>query len=194
MWLLKKRTRGFYLCFILLLALAIGGYAVAYADSGTATVGVHSGPLTEANAKNQVSVQVKKKIRQISYLLPIMVIDARGSGNGWKLLITSTTFKMTSADKDNKKDKLPTNASSIVGVSVSCSPQSTCTSPINKVTYPLLMPAGNPPPPPVKFFNAAANSGLGKFGLSMMVNVTIPPSTEPGTYTTTITIAITNGP
>lgn len=194
MWLIKNRSRGFYLCFVLLLILVTGGSAIAYADSGTATIAIHSGPLTEANANNQVSLQVKKKIRQVSYLLPVTVTDARGSGNGWKLLITSTTFTMTSMDKDKKKDKLPANASYIVGVSVSCSAQSTCTNPVNKVTYPLLLPAGNPPPPPIKFFDAAKHSGLGQFGLSMMVNVTIPPGTEPGTYTTTVTIAIANGP
>jgi WxL domain surface cell wall-binding len=188
MWLLKNRSRGFYLCLVLFLTLTIGGYAVAYADSGPATVGVLSGPLSESNAKNRVSLQVIKKMRQVSYTLPFMVTDARGSGSGWKLLITSTTFKMTN------KNKLPNNASSIVGVSESCSTASTCTIPINRVSYPLQVPAGSPPPPPVKFFDAAAKSGLGKFGLLMMVNVTIPPGTKPGTYTTTITISIANGP
>jgi uncharacterized membrane protein len=46
----------------------------------------------------------------------------------------------------------------------------------------------------VKFFNAALRSGLGVFSLTMMVNVTIPANTEVGTYSSTITIAIANGP
>src|SRR5260370_26656089 len=123
------------------------------------------------------------------YSLSITVTDARGSGSGWKLSITSTQFLST-----NNKDQLPTNASQITGVSVSCSAHSTCTLPINSVSYPLLIPADTKPPPPVKFFNAAVSSGLGGLGLTMMVNVTIPGGAKAGTYTSTVILAIANGP
>lgn len=191
MWLLKNRSRGFYLCFVLLLAMVLAGSAIAYADSGTATVAVKSGGLTEANATNQVSLQLSKQMKLASYSLPVTVTDARGSGGGWKLSITSTRFIINN-DKD--KDKLPSNASHIIGMSISCDTHSTCTNPIDSISYPLLVPAGSTPPPPVKFFNAAVGSGLGKFSLAVMVNVTIPASTEPGIYTSTIILAIANGP
>ena len=190
MWLLKKRSRGLYLCSVLLLAMLIGSSAIAFADSGTAKIAIKSGHLTESNATNRVSLRVNKGLRLASYSLPITVTDARGSGSGWKLSITSTQFLYP--DKD--KDTLPSNASQITQVSVSCGAQSTCTLPINSISYPLLVPAGATPPPPVKFFNAAVHSGLGKFGLTMLVNVTIPANTEAGSYSSTITIAIANGP
>ena len=190
MWLLKKRSRGLYLCSVLLLAMLIGSSAIAFADSGTSRVAVKGGHLTESNATNHISLHVSKNMRLASYSLPITVTDARGSGSGWKLSITSTQFLYP--DKD--KDVLPTNASQITQVSMSCSVHSTCTLPINSVSYPLFVPAGATPPPPVKFFNAAVNSGLGKFSLTMLVNVTIPANTEAGSYGSTITLAIANGP
>ena len=192
MWLLKKRSRALYLCSALLLAMLIGSSAIAYADSGTAKVAVKGGHLTESNATNHVSLRVSKHMLSASYSLPITVTDARGSGNGWKLSITSTQFLYPDNDKD--KDVLPSNASQIMRVSMSCGMHSTCTLPINSVSYPLLVPAGATPPPPVKFFNAAVRSGLGVFGLIMMVNVTIPANVEAGSYSSTITIAIANGP
>jgi hypothetical protein len=191
MWLLKNRTRGFYLCFVLLLAMVIGGSAITYADSGTAKVAVKAGNLTESNATNPVSLGVNKGMRLATYTLPIAVIDARGSGKGWKLSITSTRFMLN--DKD--KDLLPSDASSIVKVSASCSGVGGhCTIPANQISYPLPVPAGTTPPSPVKFFDAAVSTGLGKFGLMMLVNVTIPANTEQGTYTSTITLAIASGP
>lgn len=189
MRLIKNRSRGLYLCFVLLLALAIGGSVIAHADSGKAKAIVKAGTLSFSNAKNNVSLQVTKTIRLVSFSLPISVIDARGSGKGWNLSITSTLF-MTS----NGKNKLPANASSITGVNASCGAHSTCTNPIDTISYPLVIPAGNPAPSPVKFFDAAVNSGLGVFSLMMMVNVTIPASAKTGTYTSTITLKIANGP
>ena len=199
MWLLKNRTRGFYLCFVLLLAMVIGGSAIAYADSGTATATVKAGSLTESNATNRVSLSLtsRKSVRVVTYTLPITVDDARGSGVGWNLSITSTTFRLFDHDKDRNKlnkDRLPTNASSIVMVSVSCGVKSTCTRPADTISYPLLVPAGTTPPPPTKFFNATVGSGLGKFSLVMMVNVTVPAHTEGGVYSSTITLTIASGP
>lgn len=189
MWLLKNRSRGLYLCSILLLAMVIGSSAIAYADSGTAKVTVKAGSLTESNATNQVSLSVTKNTQLVKYSLPITVIDARGSGSGWKLSITSTQFLSS-----NQSNQLPTNASQITGVSRSCSTHSTCTLPVNSVSYPLLIPADTKPPAPVKFFNAAVSSGLGVFSLTMLVNVTIPASAKAGTYNSTIFIAVASGP
>jgi putative surface cell wall-binding protein len=192
MWLLKIRARGLYLCYFVLVAMVVGSSAIAYANSGTAKVAVKAGPLKESNATNHVSVVVSSGLWLAKYSLPISVTDARGSGSGWKLSITSTQFNYP--DNDGDTDVLPTNASKITGVSKSCSAHSTCTLPTNSVSYPLVIPAGATPPTPVKFFNAAQRTGLGVFSLTMMVNVTIPSSTELGTYTSTITIAIASGP
>jgi len=161
--------------------------AHANSGSGTATAIVKAGGLKFSNATNQVSVQVKTKVNLVSYSLPITVIDARGSGSGWNLSITSTSFSSSNG-------QLPNNASSISSVTASCGLHSTCTNPINKISYPLVIPADRTPPPPVKFFNAAVRSGLGVFSLMMMVNVTVPSSAKAGTYTSTVNLTISNGP
>jgi len=171
--------------------MAIGGSVMAHASSGTgkATAIVKAGSLTFSNATNQESLKLSKNMRLTSYTLPITVTDARGSGVGWNLMITSTMFSMT-----NSNGHLPANASSITGVSKACAAKSTCTLPTNSISYPLTMPAGTKPPSPVKFFNAALRSGLGVFSLVMMVNVTIPSDAESGTYTSTVYLTISNGP
>ncbi|HEV2581755.1 MAG TPA: hypothetical protein VGT44_12950 [Ktedonobacteraceae bacterium] len=196
MRVLKSRYKGYYFIVVMLLAMTTMGSVIAYADSGTATATVRPGGLTVANASNLVSLSLanKKKVRMVNYSLPITVIDARGSGAGWNLMITSTTFQLVEHDKHASTNQLPANASSVVGVSASCGTNSTCTGPTNGVIYPLLVPAGTTPPPPVKFFDATTQSGLGKFNIVMMVNVTVPASTERGIYTSTLTITIASGP
>ncbi|GAC1663554.1 MAG: hypothetical protein PVS3B1_39240 [Ktedonobacteraceae bacterium] len=193
MRLLKKRSTGFYLSCVLLLTLAISSFGIVYADSGPGTADINAGSLKESNATNMVSLQLKKTIQWVSYGLPIVVTDARGSGGGWNLAITSTRFTITN-DKDGNKDQLPATASNISGVNVACDANSTCTKPGNGVSYPLVIPAGNTPPPPVKFFNAAVSTGLGQFAMEMIVNVQIPLHTEPGIYISTIILTIANGP
>lgn len=192
MRLLKYHARRFYLSLALLLILVIAGSATAYADSGTATVAVKGGSLTESNATNQISLQLNKKVHLASYALPITVIDARGSGGGWNLMITSTIFRHGNRNKD--PDQLSTTASSVASVGASCGTYSTCTVPASSISYPLVIPAASKLPPPVKFFNAAQHTGLGKFILTMMVNVQVPKNVEAGIYTCTIVISVANGP
>ncbi len=189
MHLHKKRSIGFSLCLLLLLAMAIGGSASVYAASSPVTATVRGGSLSESPATNQVSLNLKRGVKSVNYTLPIAVVDARGSGAGWKLTITSTQF-ITS----NGKNQLPTNASSITGVNISCGTHSTCKKPVNSISYPLVIPADTQPPPPVKCFNATVNTGMGKFSLSMMVQVTVPASAPTGTYTSTIYLTVASGP
>jgi WxL domain surface cell wall-binding len=195
MRLLKNRSRGFYLCFVLLLTLAVSGSMIAHAGSGpgTAKATVNGGSLSESNVTNPESVQVNSTTLSqgfTTYTQPIAVIDARGSGVGWNLTITSTTFK------HGQSDLLPTTASKITGVAVSCGTNSTCTIPTNSLSssYPLGIPAASTPPTALKFFNAAVSSGLGTFSLTMTVKVTIPSGTKTGTYNSTVTLAMVNGP
>jgi hypothetical protein len=193
MQLLKHRSVAYYISFVLLLMISIATSTIpAFADSGPVRATLNSGYLTESRATNQVMLNVDRKIEAVTYSLPITVTDARGSGSGWNLMITSTRFKTQDGDRD--EDQLPASASRVSTVSVSCGTSSTCTKPIDSVSYPVGVPAGYPLPASVKFFNAAISSGLGKFQLTMMVNVSIPAHTEPGIYSSTIILTIANGP
>ncbi len=193
MHLLKNRSIHFYLVFFLILTMVIGGSAIAaFADSGTgATIAVNSGTLSESGptSVSATAVTLNGNDQTTSYLLGLTVIDARGSGGGWNLTITSTTFT-TGAHS------LSTTASSITGMSTSCVTNSTCTPPTSSINYPpsLGVPAAATAPTPVKFFNAAANTGMGSITVTPTVSVSIPANTFFGSYTSTVSVAVVSGP
>ena len=72
--------------------------------------------------------------------------------------------------------------------------EGTCTNPTNAITYPFTVPAEAVAPAAVKFFNAAADTGMGKFTLTPTVGVSVPANTYAGTYKSTVTLASVSGP
>ena len=193
---LTNKSMRFYLGFLAILLLTLGGSVVAaFADSGTnASVTINAGTLTETGPSSvqATAVTLNGNDQTTTYTLPLTVTDATGSGNGWNMTITSTQFS------DSHGHTLPTTASNILTApSVVC--QSTgnhCTAPINSITYPLAVPAGKfaIEPTAVKFYNAVANSGLGIFAITPTVTITIPASTLTGTYGSIVDVAIVSGP
>ncbi len=164
--------------------------ASALADNATVTGTITGGSLSEVtSAAPTFSVTLDGTDKTASYTLPMTATDARGTGAGWNLTITSTQFSTGAGG-----NTLATNASSIQSVSSACVSGSTCTNPTNSVTYPLTVPAGSTPPTAVRFFNAAANTGMGKFTITPTVQVSVPANTYAGTYTSTVTLAIASGP
>lgn len=125
-----------------------------------------------------------------AYSMGLTVNDARGSGAGWNLSITSTAFTSGSQSLSNIASSINT------APAVVCSGSgSHCTSPDDSaITYPVGVPAGTSAPPAVKFFDARANTGLGKFTITPTVTIAIPGNTYAGTYTSTVTIALNVGP
>jgi hypothetical protein len=173
----------------LLAALAIGA-AGAYADTANVTATVSGGSLSEStSASPSFSVTLNGSDQTATYTLPVTVTEARGSGAGWNLTITSTQFS-TGGGSPNL---LPTNASTVASITSSCA-GGTCTNPTNSVTYPVGVPAGSGPPTAVKFFNAAANTGMGKFTITPTVDVTVPANAYAGSYSSTVTLAVASGP
>jgi len=113
------------------------------------------------------------------------------AGLGWNVTITSTQFTTGTTPSHT----LPTTASSITGVTAVCSSGQTCTTmPQNTITYPIIMPAGNSAPTPVKFYSTASTTGVGTFDISTTVKVAVLANTYTGTYTSTITLAYVSGP
>jgi hypothetical protein len=124
-----------------------------------------------------------------TYTLPITVSDTRNgaNANGWNLTITSTQFKTATSNT------LPTTASTITGVNVTC-PGGGCTNPTNSINPPVAVPAAAVAPTAVKFYNAANNTGKGTFTVTPTVQVTVPANTFIGSYASTITLAVVAGP
>jgi hypothetical protein len=124
-----------------------------------------------------------------TYTVPLAVQDTRGTGTGWNLTVTSTTF--TTGGGSPKL--LSTTASSLTGVVSSCT-SGTCTNPSNAQTYPLSVPAATTAPVAVKFFNTTANNGMGKFTITPTISVNVPQNSFAGSYSSTVTLSIVSGP
>jgi hypothetical protein len=125
-----------------------------------------------------------------TYTVPQTVNDSTGSGSGWNATITSTQFSTGGVTPKT----LATTASTVTAVTSTCVTGATCTSATNAITYPLGVPAASVAPAAVKFFNAAANTGMGQFTVTPTVQLAVPANTYAGTYTSTLTLASVSGP
>jgi hypothetical protein len=162
---------------------------LAYADSGTGTLALTAGTLSETTgAIPTVSAQLNGTDLNKSFTLPINITDATGTGNGWNITISESNFAGTIAGTPVTLGIDP----SVSGEGNSCGAGATCTLASNSVTYPLTVPLAGTPA--TKLINAAVNSGLASISSTGTLNITIPANTKVATYTSTITIAVISGP
>lgn len=168
--------------------MAFGLSGAAFADNLTGTSTVTGGTLDmEATDAPSVAVTLDGTDQAPTDSFNIDVNDARGTGAGWNLQITSTAFT-------DGTYSLDTDAATITGVTSACD-QGTCTDPTNSISYAALtVPADTVAPAAVKLFNAAANTGMGDFTITPTIRVAVPANTYAGNYESTITISIVSGP
>jgi hypothetical protein len=131
------------------------------------------------------------------------VVDATGTNAGWNVTVSATTFT-------DGLHTLPNAGTFSVNGSVT-TPTSTaapaatcitlCTTPVNRVSYPVSVSTAVSAPPAVQIFSAAAGSGAGAFTIGGSTSsaplgwwVHIPATAYAGTYTSTITFSISAGP
>jgi hypothetical protein len=169
---------------------ALVAVPVVLADDTVGTATVNGGSLSESTSSTpSLSVRLDGTDQVPTYTMDIATSDQTGSGSGWNLTISSTTF----STDDRRPKTLPDTASQITDVTSTCA-GGTCTDPKNSVSYPLMVPAGRTAPAAVKLFNAEADTGMGDFTVTPTVGVTIPANSYAGTYTSTITLAVVSGP
>jgi hypothetical protein len=117
--------------------------------------------------------------------------DASGSGVGWNLTATSTTFT-------SGANLLPVAATTIgvVPSVASCDASSTCAPATASavVTYPYSLPSGATAPTATKMYSATAGTGLGDQTLTPTWTLAVPSKSLAGAYTATWTISIVSGP
>jgi hypothetical protein len=115
--------------------------------------------------------------------------DATGSGAGWNITATSTTFATgggaTLATTATSVQSAPTKA---------CDASSSCVLATTNVSYPYTLPAAGTAPTATKLFNATANTGEGDETVTVTWSLAIPAATSAGTYTSTWTISLVSGP
>src|ERR1700694_5206419 len=141
MHLLKQRSLVFYVGFVLILTMAIGGVAFgAFANTNTCTpsatesctsasASIIAGTLSETSptgatvndASNNPSVTLNGTDQTANYSFDINVIDARGSGAGWNLTMQTGQFS-------DGTHQLATSASKLFSISGACVTGTTCNS------------------------------------------------------------------
>jgi hypothetical protein len=131
------------------------------------------------------------------------VDDATGSGAGWHVTTSATTFTTGTASLPNA-GTLSTNGS-VTSVSASnaptaaCSSGATCLLPSNSQAYPVAITTAASAPTASTIYDTSALSGLGSITLGIGANpvgwwLTVPASAIAGTYTSTVTMQISSGP
>lgn len=132
------------------------------------------------------------------YTINLDVNDPTGTGAGWNVTMTSTTFAgPPTGTAANTGKSLATGASTIAArPATSCYSGSTCTLATDGtvVSYPYTVPAGAVAPTATKMYSAAANTGLGRMTFSPTVSIAIPANTYAGTYTSTVTLSLLSAP
>lgn len=116
--------------------------------------------------------------------------DATGSGSGWNITGTSTTFTTGT-------NTLPTTATTIATApsAPTCDTSVTCTvGGATTVSYPYTLPAAATAPTATKLYNAPAGTGMGDQTVTPTWTLTIPANAYAGTYTSTWTLSLVSGP
>jgi len=133
-----------------------------------------------------------------------LVNDATGSGAGWHVTLSATTFTNGAATLANS-GTFSTNGSSSSQSSSSaptaaCSALSTCVAPSNITTYPAAITTAPTTPTAVDIWDAStANTGMGSITIGIGANpvgwwLIVPAKSTAGSYTSTVTLEIISGP
>ena len=131
------------------------------------------------------------------------VNDATGTGAGWHVTMSATTFTNGSFTLPDT-GTLSTNGS-VTSVSGTSAPTATCsgtcTPPTNSVTYPVDFTTAATSPVASTIYISAASTGLGQviIGGSTQPNpvgwwLNIPAYASAGAYTSTVTMEVISGP
>jgi hypothetical protein len=167
---------------IAVVALVGATAAVAGTLTTTATISGTAGISLNLPSNPSVSTTLDGTDQTVSYAPLLGIVDARGTGAGWNLTISATTFS------DGAGHTLA--AGQVSSVAAACHSGSTCTAATSSgVSYPLTVGSTAS-----KFFNAAVNTGLGKVDVTPTIDVAVPGNAYAGTYTSTVTLAAVSGP
>ncbi|WP_126582278.1 hypothetical protein [Tengunoibacter tsumagoiensis] len=184
---IKVLVRSLSIGFVLTLFALIVSVQPVFADGPLVTGAIIAGLLTEVAPVAEAFTGSPGSTA--TYTIPITVSDLTGGSSGWKLSITSTTFATAVGG-----NTLPTTASTITGVTATCTVLGSCSlnTPTNTVSTLPAVPAGTTPPTPVVFFDTTTARGI--FTVTPTIAVAIPSTANLGTYLSTVTLSIATGP
>ena len=158
----------------------IATFKAATCSGGSLTLGAPSSlafPAVTVNGTNQT----------VATTLSLTPSDLTGSGAGWNVTGTSTTFR-------NASSKTLSTAATQIASESTVTAGGNCALPTNAIAYPIALPAGAPAPTAVKLYNATAGTGKGPVTVQLTANLSVPANAYNGTYSSTWTIAVASGP
>jgi hypothetical protein len=185
----QRRARGGRHLVCLLAAVGTVLAAASPAGTTTATATISAGSLAFVSTpSNVIFAATLNGLDQTPTDHETFDVGDAGSGTGWNLTATSTTFTTGT-------QPLATSATTANGAPTdACDTSATCTLATNAITYPYTLPAAATPPTATKLFNSAMNTGMGNQTVTPTWKLNIPANTLAGTYTSTWTISLVSGP
>ena len=170
-----------------LVALSAGPAAYAADTSGTANITAGSLSLT-APATVAFTATLGGHDQNVTAPQSLDVLDATGTGVGWNVTATSTTFTAGARTLSTSAVTEP------VAPTQSCDEATVCTLATNTVSYPYTLPAGTVAPTATKIIGAAAGTGLGAQTSVHTMQLAVPANTFAGSYASTWTYSLVSAP
>ncbi len=184
-------TRGVVLCGLTCGAMLV---STAAANAATATANLTAGSLGFVSAPPNVTFSdtLNGTNQTATSNQAIDVSDATGSGVGWNITATSTTFT-------SGTHTLGTGATTIASTpGVACDAAAAgcqLATPLGTaVTYPYTLPAAATAPTATKMFDANTNTGMGNQTVTPTWSLAIPANSYAGSYTSTWTLSLVSAP
>jgi hypothetical protein len=186
--------------------ITAGGSAGADQCTITGTLGVTAGSLTATPpAALAWSTTLDGRDQQVADPTAahqgLEVDDLTGSGLGWNVNMSATTFTTSDASHSLantgtlKVNGSLTDNTASTAPTAACVTGATCTAPTNATTYPVAITTAGSSPTPYKIYAAAADTGIGKIAISKLGWwIHLPANTYAGTYTSTITFQVVSAP
>lgn len=170
------------------IAIVVGSVAPGFAATGTATITAGTLAFVATPPNVSFTATLNGADQTVTSTQALDVSDATGSGAGWNMTATSTTFTA------GAKTLATTSTTLTTAPTTACDAGAACTVATNSVAYPYTLPAATTAPTATKVFNAAINTGLGNETVTPTWRLTVPAATFAGTYTSTWTISLVSAP
>ncbi len=163
---------------VLLIGMSTPALAAQLPSSGPVNMIVKGGELafSVGTPSSPVSTPVGNSMQEVSYTIPVTVVDATGLGNGWSVRLATNSEVFSQA------------ASSSFVTSIAAS--STGSLPINTVSYNGPIALGTDTTP---IFTATHDTGMGIVTLNVNVSVILPANLSINNYSGNLAFALSSG-